>query len=285
MATVSFEVFPPRSAQGQSRLWLALERLAPLRPDFVSVTCGAGGTDPAPTLDSLCAIRDRAPVALAGHLTCVGRTRAEVDELVGRYWEAGVRHIVALRGDMAQSGERFVAHPRGYQGAIELIEGIRAIAPFEVSVAAYPEPHPESRSLAGDLEVLARKAHAGASRAITQFCFDTGAIARLRDRLADAAIGLDLVPGIIVPASLDGIVRMSERCGASVPRWLRERFEGLDGDPQACKLVAAIVTAGQIEELRREGFERFHFYTLNEGEVVAAVCRLLGIQAPLAVAA
>jgi len=285
MATVSFEVFPPRSAEAESRLWLALERLAPLGPDFVSVTCGAGGTDSAPTLDSLCAIRDRTAVALAGHLTCVGRTRAEVDELVARYWGAGVRHIVALRGDMAQSGERFAPHPRGYQGSIELIEGLRRIAPFEVSVAAYPEPHPESRSLAADLEVLARKADAGASRAITQFCFDTRAIVRLRDRVAAGGIALDFVPGILVPASFAGIVRMSQRCGASLPRWLRQRFDGLDGDPQACKLVAAIVTAGQIEELRREGFERFHFYTLNEGEVVAAVCRLLGIHAPLAVAA
>jgi len=285
MAAVSFEVFPPRSADAQARLWHALERLAPLRPDFVSVTCGAGGSDSAPTFDALCAIRDRAGVTLAGHLTCVGRTRAEVDELVSRYWAAGVRRIVALRGDMAQAGERFVAHPRGYEGSIDLVEGIRRVAPFEISVAAYPEPHPESRSLAADLEVLARKADAGASRAITQFCFDTGAIARLRDRMADAGIGLDLVPGILVPASLEGLLRMSQRCGASVPRWLRERFDGLDRDPQACKLVAAIVTAGQVEELRREGFEHFHFYTLNDGEVVAAVCRLLGIHARLAVAA
>ncbi|HLW96147.1 MAG TPA: methylenetetrahydrofolate reductase [Solirubrobacteraceae bacterium] len=285
MAAVSFEVFPPRSAQAQARLWLALERLAPLRPDFVSVTCGAGGSDAAPTFDAVCAIRDRTAVTLAGHLTCAGRTRADVDELASRYWAGGVRHIVALRGDMPQAGERFVAHPSGYEGSIDLIEGIRRIAPFEVSVAAYPEPHPESRSLAADLEVLARKADAGASRAITQFCFDTGAIARLRDRVADAGIGLDLVPGILVPASLEGLLRMSQRCGASVPRWLRERFDGLDRDPHACKLVAAIVTAGQVEELRREGFEHFHFYTLNDGEVVAAVCRLLGIKETLAVAA
>jgi methylenetetrahydrofolate reductase (NADPH) len=222
---------------------------------------------------------------MAGHLTCVGRTRADVDGLVRDYWEAGVRHIVALRGDMGQSGARFIPHPLGYLGSVQLIEGIRRIAPFEVSVAAYPERHPDSRSLGADLELLARKADAGASRAITQFCFDSAAIVRLRERIAARGIGLDLVPGILVPSSLGGIMRMSQRCGASVPRWLRERFDGLDGDPQACKLVAAIVTAGQIEDLRRHGFEHFHFYTLNEGEVVAAVCRLLGIQPRLAVAA
>ncbi len=280
MASVSFEFFPPRSERGQRQLGWALERLAPLAPAFVSVTCGAGGTGASGTLDALREISARTPLSVAGHLTCVGRSRSEVDEEIARYWGAGVRHVVALRGDMPEPGSRFVAHPRGYAGSVELIDGIRRIAPFEVSVAAYPERHPESDSVSADLDVLARKADAGASRAITQFCFDSAAVARLRDRVERAGIELSVVPGIMLATSFAGVARMAERCGASVPGWLRARFEGLEDDLHARRLVAAIVAAGQVEELRREGFDQFHFYTLNEGDVAAAVCRLLDVRPP-----
>lgn len=278
MASVSFEVFPPRTPQAEQQLWSALERLAPLDPSFVSVTCGAGGSGTDATLDALRAISNRTSLRAAGHLTCVGRSRAEIDEAIVRYWAAGVRHIVALRGDMPEFGARFAPHPRGYASATELVDAIRRIASFEISVAAYPEPHPDSRTPADDLEVLSRKADAGATRAITQFCFDTEAIVRLRDRVDQAGIELAIVPGIMFATNFEAVARMAGRCGASVPDWLAARFAGLEDDPHTRKLVAAIVAAAQVEELRREGFREFHFYTLNQGDVVPAVCRLLDIR-------
>ena len=278
MASVSFEVFPPRTPEAEQQLWSALERLAPLDPSFVSVTCGAGGSATNATLDALRAISARMPLRAAGHLTCVGRSRAEIDEAIVCYWAAGVRHIVALRGDMPELGARFAPHPRGYVSSTELVDAIRRIASFEISVAAYPEPHPDSRSLMIDLEVLARKADAGATRAITQFCFETDAIVRLRDRVDQAGIELAVVPGIMFATNFEAVARMARRCGASVPDWLAARFAGLEDDPQTRKLVAAIVAAAQVEELRREGFREFHFYTLNQGDVVPAVCRLLDIR-------
>lgn len=278
MASVSFEVFPPRSSQAEQQLWSALERLAPLDPSFVSVTCGAGGTATDATLGALRAISARSTLRTAGHLTCVGRSRAEIDEAIVCYWAAGVRHVVALRGDMPELGARFAAHPRGYASSTELVGAIRRIAPFEISVAAYPEPHPDSRSPADDLKVLARKADAGATRAITQFCFETDAIVRLRDRVDRARIDLPVVPGIMFATNFEAVARMAGRCGASVPAWLAARFAGLEDDTQTRKLVAAIVAAAQVEELRREGFREFHFYTLNQGDLVPAVCRLLDIR-------
>ena len=188
-----------------------------------------------------------------------------------------MRHIVALRGDMPDIEGRFAPHADGYAGSVELIEAVRRHAPFEVSVAAYPEPHPDSRSLRDDLEVLARKADAGATRAITQFCFDTDAIVRLRDRVDRLGIALAVVPGIMLATNFEAVARMAGKCGASVPDWLATRFAGLENDPQTRKLVAAIVAAGQVDQLRREGFSEFHFYTLNQGDVVPAVCRLLDI--------
>lgn len=278
MASVSFEVFPPRTPEAEQQLWSALERLAPLDPSFVSVTCGAGGSATDATLGALRAISARGGLRAAGHLTCVGRSRAEIDEAIVCYWAAGVRHIVALRGDMPELGARFAPHPRGYASSTDLVGAIRRIAPFEISVAAYPEPHPDSRSLMDDLEVLARKADAGATRAITQFCFETEAIVRFRDRVAAAGVELAVVPGIMFATNFEAVARMARRCGASVPGWLAARFAGLEDDPQTRKLVAAIVAAAQVEELRREGFREFHFYTLNQGDLVPAVCRLLDIR-------
>lgn len=275
MAEISFELFPPRTPEGERRLWQTLDRLAVLDPGFVSVTCGAGGSDTSATLDVLRAVISRARVPAAGHLTCVGRSRAETDVQIMRYWHAGVRHIVALRGDAPDGSGRFVPHPDGYTSAIELVAAIRRTAPIEVSVAAYPEPHPDSTSILNDLAVLARKADAGATRAITQFCFDSDAIVRLRDRIAGAGIELAVVPGILLGTDFAGIARMAGRCGASVPDWLCDRFSGLEDDLPTRRLVAGIVAAEQVDRLRAEGFEHFHFYTLNQGDLAPAVCRLL----------
>jgi methylenetetrahydrofolate reductase (NADPH) len=277
--SVSFEVFPPRTPEAEQRLWQTLERLAPLGPSFVSVTCGAGGSATDATLGVLRAISGRTALPAAGHLTCVGRSRAETDAEVMRYWEAGVRHIVALRGDAPDAADHFEPHPEGYANAVELVAGIRRLAPFEISVAAYPEPHPDSQSVMHDLAVLARKADAGATRAITQFCFDTDAIVRLRERIRSAGISLTVVPGILLATDFAAVARMAQRCGASVPAWLGERFVGLDDDPQTRKLLGAIAAAEQVDRLRREGFEDFHFYTLNQADLAPAVCRLLGVRA------
>ena len=278
MAKISFEVFPPRTPEGEQRLRQTLERLAPLRPAFVSVTCGAGGSATDASFGVIEALAEHPSLPVAGHLTCVGRSRAEIDAEITRYWDAGVRHIVALRGDVPAGATRFEPHPDGYAGSVELVEAISRLAPFEISVSAYPEPHPESVSMLHDLRVLARKADAGATRAITQFCFDTDQIVRLRERIAGAGVPLTVVPGILLATDFAGVSRMAERCGASIPAWLGERFHGLDDDPQTRKLVGAIVAAEQVDRLRREGFEDFHFYTLNQGELAPAVCRLLGVQ-------
>ena len=273
---ISFEVFPPRTPEGEQRLRQTLDRLEPLEPSFVSVTCGAGGSGSDETFKVLEQLSARGTAPVAGHLTCVGRTRAEVDTEIMRYWNAGVRHIVALRGDVPGWEGPFEPHPGGYASSVELVTAIGNLGAFEVSVAAYPEPHPDSQSILHDLHLLDRKAQAGATRAITQFCFETDAIVRLRERVAGAGIPLTIVPGILLATDFGGLSRMAARCGASIPQWLGERFAGLDDDPQTRKLVGAIVAAEQVERLRREGFEEFHFYTLNQGDLAPAVCRLLG---------
>ena len=278
MSKISFEVFPPRTPDGERRLRHTLDRLAPLEPSYVSVTCGAGGGATDATFEVLRALAARGTVPAAGHMTCVGRSRGEVDSEMLRYWQAGVRHVVALRGDAPGWEGPFRPHPEGYASAVELVAAIRGVAPFEVSVAAYPEPHPESVSMLHDLGVLARKADAGATSAITQFCFDTSAIVKLRERIVSARIPLTVVPGILLATDFTGVVRMAGRCGASLPDWLAARFAGLDDDPQTRKLVGAIVAAEQVDRLRREGFADFHFYTLNQGDLAPAVCRLLGVQ-------
>ena len=276
-AAISFEVFPPRTPEAELYLWRTLERLEPLQPSFISVTCGAGGGARDATFGLVEEILARTSLPTAGHLTCVGRDRVQIDAEISRYWDAGVRHIVALRGDTPGGIGRFEPHPDGYQSSIELIAAVRALGPFEVSVAAYPEPHPESVSEAEDLAVLARKADAGATRAISQFCFDADAIVRLRERIDESGIPLTLVPGIMLVTDFVGIARFAARNGAGIPDWLGKRFSGLEDDPEARKLAGAIVAAEQVERLRREGFEDFHFYTLNRsGDLATALCRLLG---------
>jgi methylenetetrahydrofolate reductase (NADPH) len=262
----------------EKQLWGAIERLAPLRPAFVSVTYGAGGSTRGRTHATVKRIAEETDLSPAAHLTCVGACRAEIDEVIREYWAAGVRHIVALRGDMPEIGAAYCPHPEGYGSTADLVAGIRAIGDFEVSVAVYPEKHPDSASVAWDLDILRRKIDAGARRAITQFVLDNDSIPRFRDHVAAAGICVPIVPGLMPTTNFKGIRRMAERCGASVPGWLVEHYDGLEDDLPSRKLIAGAVLAEQVRVLRKEGFSQFHFYTLNQSELTFAVCNLLGIK-------
>jgi methylenetetrahydrofolate reductase (NADPH) len=273
----SFEFFPPNTAAMEEQLWRAVKRLEPLQPTFVSVTYGAGGSTRDRTHATVKRIVEETTLKPAAHLTCVAASRDEVDEVVRAYWRAGVRHIVALRGDMPEAGAPYAAHPQGYASTPELIEGIRAIAPFAVSVSCYPERHPDSPSLDHDIALLKRKVDAGAARAIGQFCFDNDAVARLRDRVAAAGIFVPIVPGLMPSTNFKGVARMAARCGASIPSWLARLYEGLDDDPESRRIVAAAVLAEQVMELHAHGFDQFHFYTLNQADLTYATCRILGL--------
>jgi methylenetetrahydrofolate reductase (NADPH) len=275
---VSFEFFPPKNPEMEEQLWRAIRRLEPLAPAFVSVTYGAGGSTRDRTHATVKRIVEETSMVPAAHLTCVAASRDEIDTVVRGYWDAGIRHIVALRGDTTEPGTRYGAHPAGYQSTAELVVGIKRIAPFEVSVSAYPECHPDSDSLDRDLDILAQKVDAGATRAIGQFCFDEEAMARLRDRATARGIDIPIVPGLMPTTNFKGVLRMSGRCGAKVPDWLMRLYDGLDDDPDSRKAIAAAVLAGQVEDLRALGFDQFHFYTLNQADLTYAACRLLGMQ-------
>lgn len=276
---VSFEFFPPSTPAMEQKLWQALSRLAPLAPRFVSVTYGAGGSTRERTHDTVVAIQRRLGLAPAAHLTCVGSSREEIDAVAHRYWEAGVRHLVALRGDPPGDGARFVPHPDGYRNAAELVEGLKRIGDFDISVAAHPEGHPDAVSAAADLDNLKRKVDAGASRAITQYFFDVDVFLRFRDRAAARGIRVPLVPGILPVTNFAQVINFSARCGASVPGWLAGFFADLDDDPETRSLVAAHVAGEQCRKLQAEGVNEFHFYTLNRAELTRAICRLLGVRA------
>lgn len=282
---VSFEFFPPKSEEMEAQLWKAIARLAPLRPHFVSVTYGAGGSTRDRTHATVKRIAEETALKPAAHLTCVGAPRSEVDAVIADYWAAGVRHVVALRGDMPNMGERYCAHTDGYKSTAELVAAIRRIAPFEVSVSAYPEKHPDSPSLEWDIDILKAKIDAGATRAITQFAFDYDVFARLRDRATAARITVPIVPGLMPTTNFKGVVRMAGRCGASIPEWLSALYDGLDDDIESRKLVASAVLVEQVRLLRSQGFDQFHFYTLNQAELTFAVCRMLGIRPNAAQAA
>jgi methylenetetrahydrofolate reductase (NADPH) len=276
---VSFEVFPPKTAEMEESLRATLRRLAPLSPSFVSVTYGAGGSTRDRTHRIVREMVETTALKPAAHLTCVAASRAEVDEVIREYWAAGVRHIVALRGDPPGGiGAAFTPHPDGYQNATELTAAIKAIGPFEVSVGCYPEKHPESPSLAHDIDVLKAKVDAGATRAITQFCFDVDALLRYVDKARAAGITIPIVPGVMPVASLAGLKRMAGPCGAAVPAWLENLFQGLDDDPESRKLIACSVAAEMCARLEQEGFTDLHFYTLNRADLVYAVCRMLGLR-------
>ncbi|WP_297113355.1 methylenetetrahydrofolate reductase [NAD(P)H] [uncultured Devosia sp.] len=274
---LSFEFFPPKTDAMEERFWDSITRLAPLSPRFVSVTYGAGGSTRERTLRMVRRITADTGVAAAAHLTCVGATRAEVDAVVQGYAAAGVTKIVALRGDPPEGvGQPFTPHPEGYQNAADLVAGIRRLGDFDISVAAYPEKHPQSADWDADIDNLKRKIDAGATRAITQMFFSNTDFLRYLERARKAGITAPIVPGIQPIHSFKQISGFAERCGASIPGWLAERFEGLEDDPETHALVAAAVAAEQVTELLDEGVTEFHFYTLNRSNLVLALARLLG---------
>jgi methylenetetrahydrofolate reductase (NADPH) len=274
---VSFEFSPPKTSEAEEQLWRAIRRLEPLKPAFVSVTYGAGGSTRERTHATVKRIAQETGLAPAAHLTCVAAPRCEIDEIVQAYWDAGVRHIVALRGDMPDMTGPYTQHAEGYRSTPELIEGIRRIGDFEVSVSCYPERHPDSASFGHDIELLKRKVDAGATRAIGQFCFDSDTVARLRDNAAAEGIKAPIIPGMMPTTNFKGIQRMAARCGARVPDWLSRLYDGLDNDPEARRIVASAVMAEQVAELHARGFDQFHFYTLNQSDLTFATCRLLGL--------
>jgi methylenetetrahydrofolate reductase (NADH) len=275
---VSFEFFPPGDAAMEATLWCSLERLAPLAPCFVSVTYGADGSTRERTHTVVTRIQRQTHLTGAPHLTCIGASRGEILDIARVYWDEGIRHLVALRGDPPQGQSTYQPRADGFAFAADLVAGLRALAPFDISVAAYPEVHPEAASPAADLENLKRKIDAGATRAITQFFYDIGAFLRFRDRCTAAGIDAPLVPGILPITRFPQVLRFARNCGASIPAWLHERFEGLDDDPETRRLIAAAVAIEQVQELRRHGVSEFHFYTLNRAELTYAICHALGLR-------
>jgi methylenetetrahydrofolate reductase (NADPH) len=276
---VSFEFFPPKTEKMEQMLWESIKTLEPLHPRFVSVTYGAGGSTRERTHATVERILKETSLTPAAHLTCVDATRDQVDEVARGYWDAGVRHIVALRGDPPEPGSKFQPHAQGYRDASDLVAGLKDVAPFDISVAAYPDVHPDSSSRGFDLENLKRKVDAGADRAITQFFFSAETFFRFRDQAADAGIDAEIVPGILPVSNVATTRRFAQACGAMIPRWLDELFEGLDDLPAARQLIAATVAAELCGQLYAGGVRHFHFYTLNRAELSYAICHLLGIRA------
>ncbi|MEA2935842.1 MAG: methylenetetrahydrofolate reductase [Variibacter sp.] len=284
--SVSFEFFPPKTAEMEETLWQAIERLAPLAPSFVSVTYGAGGSTRERTHSTVKRVLAETALTPAAHLTCVGATCGDVDDVVRGYWDAGVRHIVALRGDPTSgAGTRYEPHPGGYANAAALVSGIKRAGDFEVSVSAYPEKHPESATVDADIDMLKAKVDAGATRAITQFFFENDLYFRYLDRVRARGIDIPIVPGLLPVQNFTQTKSFAERTGASVPSWLAERFAGLEGDPATRKLIAAAVAAEQVLDLVDHGVTDFHFYTMNRADLVFAICHLLGIRPKLEQAA
>jgi methylenetetrahydrofolate reductase (NADPH) len=274
---VSFEFFPPKTEKMQQNLWSCAARLAPLAPEFVSVTYGAGGSTRERTHDTVIGIQEKTGIAAAAHLTCVSATRAEVDAVAKHYWDSGIQHIVALRGDPPE-GQLFQPHPNGYAYASDLVAGLKRIADFDISVAAYPEIHPQAKSAQDDLDNLKRKVDAGASRAITQFFFDVDHYRRFMDKVLAAGIDIPILPGILPVTNFKTVVEFSKACGTSVPKWMYTLFDGLDDDPKTRQLVAATLAAEQCRALQDDGVEDFHFYTLNRADLVYAICHILGVR-------
>jgi methylenetetrahydrofolate reductase (NADPH) len=279
---VSFEFFPPSDAPMARQLWESVQRLAPLQPNFVSVTYGADGSTRSRTHECVLRILRETDLQVAPHLTCVGASRSEVLQIAEDYWRHGVRNLVALRGDPPPSQltpeGRYRPYEGGFAYASDLVAGLAGVGGFDISVAAYPEGHPESGGVDADLENLRRKAAAGARRAITQFFFDTDIFLRYRDRCASSGIHVALVPGILPITRFPQMLRFADRCGATVPAWLRRRFDGLDDDPETRRMIAANVAIEQVQRLREHGVNEFHFYTLNRAELTYAICHALGLR-------
>jgi methylenetetrahydrofolate reductase (NADPH) len=284
---VSFEFFPPKTAEMEATLWESVTRLAPLRPDFVSVTYGAGGSTRERTHATVKRILGETALTPAAHLTCVAATKPEIDDVISGYHAAGVRHIVALRGDpISGVGEKYAPHPGGYKNGADLVAGIKRLAPdIDVSVSAYPEKHPDSPTVAADIDMLKAKVDAGASRAMTQFFFENDQYFRYLDRVRAAGINVPIVPGILPVQNFKQTKNFAARTGASVPDWLAERFDGLDDDAATRKLIAAAVAAEQVLDLVDRGVTDFHFYTMNRADLVYAVCHLLGLRPAVPVVA
>ncbi|NUQ18531.1 MAG: methylenetetrahydrofolate reductase [Sphingomonas sp.] len=276
---VSFEFFPPKTEKMEQSLWESIKTLEPLHPRFVSVTYGAGGSTRERTHATVERILNETTLTPAAHLTCVAAPREEIEEIAREYWDLGVRHIVALRGDPPQAGAKYQPHPQGFRDATELVAGLKAVAPFDISVAAYPEVHPDSSTRAFDLENLKRKVDAGADRAITQFFFSADCFFRFRDEAAAAGIDVEIVPGILPVSNVATTRRFAQTCGATIPQWLDDMFEGLDDLPSARQLIAATVAAELCGQLYAGGVRKFHFYTLNRAELSYAICHLLGVRA------
>jgi methylenetetrahydrofolate reductase (NADPH) len=283
--TVSFEFFPPNDEEMGQTLWASIQRLAPLEPHFVSVTYGADGSTRERTHNVVTRVLRETSLTPAPHLTCIGAPRGEILDIARAYWDAGVRHIVALRGDAPAGQAKYVPHPQGFAYAADLVSGLKRVGDFDISVAAYPEVHPEAPNAQFDLDNLRAKMDAGANRAITQFFFDTDAYLRFRDRCAAAGIRAPIVPGILPITRFPQMLRFARRCGASVPESLQQRFDGLEDDQETRRLIAASVAIEQVRRLQEHGVQEFHFYTLNRAELTYAICHALGVRAPAARAA
>ncbi|HYE47583.1 MAG TPA: methylenetetrahydrofolate reductase [NAD(P)H] [Caulobacter sp.] len=278
---ISFEFSPPKTPEAEENLWQAIRRLEPLQPEFVSVTYGAGGSTRDRTHRTVKRIVEETSLNPAAHLTCVEASREDVDQVIRDYWDAGVRHLVALRGDPPGSiGGAYVPRADGYANATELTRAARAIRPFEVLVGVYPEGHPENPSLDKDIEVLKAKVDAGATRGITQFFFEIDPFLRFMEKVRAAGIAIPISPGIMPVSNFKGLVKMAGACGASIPGWLANLFDGLDGDPDTRRLIACSVAAEMCAKLEEQGFSDFHFYTLNRADLVYAICRVLGVREP-----
>lgn len=276
---VSFEFFPPSTEAMEKTLWEAVTRLAPLNPSFFSVTYGAGGSTRQRTHDTVVSLKKRTGIDPAAHLTCVAATQGEIDDVARAYWDAGIRHVVALRGDPPSGmGGKYSAHPGGYANAAALVSGLKKIGDFQISVAGYPEKHPDSADATADLENLKRKVDAGADRCITQFFFEADDFLRFRDRAAAAGINVPIVPGIMPVSNFKSVARISGLCGSKVPTWMAHLFDGLDDDVETRRMIAATVAGDLCRRLHGEGVDQFHFYTLNRADLTFAICHLLGVR-------
>jgi methylenetetrahydrofolate reductase (NADPH) len=276
---VSFEFSPPRTEAAERTLWETIERLAPLKPTFFSVTYGAGGSTRQRTHETVVRLKKETGIEPAAHLTCVAATQGEIDDVARAYWDAGIRHIVALRGDPPGGmGGKYRPHPGGYANAAELVAGLKKIGDFQISVAGYPEKHPDSESAQADLDNLKRKVDAGADRCITQFFFEPDDFLHFRDAAAKAGINVPIAPGIMPVSNFQGILKMAGLCGSKVPAWLAEMFQGLDDDVETRRMIAATVAGDLCRRLQREGVDQFHFYTLNRADLTFATCHLLGVR-------
>ena len=277
MTSISFEFFPPKSAEAEVKLWDVINELAAIKPDFVSITYGAGGSTRDRTHQCVKHLVTKTDLKPAAHLTCVAASKSEVDEVIEDYGSAGVKRIVALRGDMPDM-EAFSPHPDGYNGSVELVDALAQRGGFDITVSAYPEKHPESGDMQTDIDLLKAKIDAGATRAITQFVFDTEQHYRFRDVLADNQINIPVIPGIMPTTNFKGVLRMSEACGASVPIWMKSKFDGLDDDFESRRALAIKLATNQCRDLINSGFENLHFYTLNQVTVTKAVCKTLSLE-------